>query len=71
MRLGTSYFPTFHHAATYYRDYAPHLTCADLHAWIQAKLDADEIHLGTPPLRPHQRAVLIDSHLRYAIETTR
>lgn len=61
MTVGTSYFVSGPAAVRYYRDYGlePH--------HVQNKIDAGEIHLGKPDVKPGQRLSVIDDGTRYAI----
>jgi hypothetical protein len=61
---GTAYFPTLAHAASYYRPYGYN----DLRGTVLRKVNAGEIHIGKPKLKPGQRLILIDNGTRYAIE---
>lgn len=61
-KIGTSHFPTFNAACEYYREYGE--SSRD----VTRKVASGEIHIGPPlDLKPHQRLILIDNHLRYAI----
>jgi hypothetical protein len=62
MRYGTSYFATRYDAESYYRriGYGP--------GDVKAKLDAGEIHVGHPPLKPGETCHLIAGENRYEIE---
>lgn len=63
MRIGTSYFASRGDAESYYR------RLGYGRADVKAKLDAGEIHVGRPPLKPGERAELIPGENRYSIET--
>jgi hypothetical protein len=63
-RTGTSYFPSYTAALTYYKDYH----YPDTAKAIQRKAREGEIHIGKPAMRPGQRLVLVDNGLRYGIE---
>lgn len=60
--IGTSYFVSRRSAWQYYRAQGE---SPDV---VQSKLDAGEIHIGTPPLAEGERLKVIDGYLRYGIE---
>lgn len=62
MRYGTSHFVSRGFANLYYA--RQHEMRAD----VQRKLDAAEIHIGEPALKPGQRLSIIPGEGRYAIE---
>jgi hypothetical protein len=68
-RTGTSHFVTFERACDYYRAYDPSLTPVELRQWVRGKVNAGEIHIGIPDLKPGERLSIIDDGCRYAIET--
>ena len=63
-QVGTSYFRSKAGAVAYYRDYEG----SNAKAAVERKLREGQIHIGPPPLKPGQRAYLIDGGLRYAVE---
>lgn len=63
MKTGTCYFPSYGAAMRYYRPYndLEHPTCvpsrartASLRRLVDRKLNAGEIHIGKPDLKPGQ-----------------
>jgi hypothetical protein len=60
---GTSYFVSERDAVWYYRKYEG----ANAKRAVQRKLEAGEIHIGKPPLKPGDTLSLIDNGTRYAI----
>jgi len=64
MRVGTSYFVSKTKAIRYYRDYEGE----QAKRAVERKIEAGEIHIGKPDLKPGQRLSIIDSGTRYAIE---
>ena len=66
LRIGTSYFPTFHKAMKYYRPYCTG-SREDLRKLVQSKLDEGLIHIGEPLLKPGETKHLIDDGTRWEI----
>ena len=70
---GTSYFPSRDHAARYYKPYAkienPDHWLTELSQLVNRKIEAGEIHIGKPELKPGQRAFVQDN--RWHIEGAR
>jgi hypothetical protein len=64
MKTGTSYFPSYGAALRYYRPYceSPQATrTQELRALVDAKLNAREIHIGKPVIKPGQRLSIQDN----------
>lgn len=68
IRIGTSHFETLYAARRYYRDYDPSLSPKELNKWVADKLNAGEIHIGAPEVKPGQRLSIIAGEGRYQIE---
>lgn len=68
IRIGTSHFETLYAARRYYRDYDPSLSPKELNKWVADKLNAGEIHIGAPEVKPGQRLSIIPGEGRYQIE---
>ncbi len=64
-RYGTSYFPTWQDAATYYKPYVkaeqPHGWFTATTALVKRKVAEGEIHIGKPPVKPGQRLYVADN----------
>lgn len=64
---GTCYYPTFNHAARYYK--AAH----GLKEWMDAvdmvrhRLARGEIHIGRPPGVPQEQLMLLDGNTRWGV----
>lgn len=61
MKTGTCYFPSYGAALRHYRPYDPGISMAELRQWIDEKLNAGEIHIGKPPLKPGERLTIEDN----------
>lgn len=71
MKTGTSYFPSYGAALRYYRPYCElrgttQVRTEATRALVDAKLNASEIHIGKPPLKPGERLSIQDN--RWHIE---
>lgn len=70
MKTGTCYFPTYGAAMRYYRPYcqtvgSTQARTADTRALVDSKLNASEIHIGKPVLKPGDVLTIEDN--RYHI----
>jgi hypothetical protein len=69
MKTGTSYFPSYGAALRYYRPYCEvrpglfpgYVRTQELRALVDAKLNAREIHIGKPDIKPGQRLSIQDN----------
>lgn len=61
MIVGTNHFVSLAHAAAYYRPYGYEFSD------VARKVDAGEIHLSKPPLKPNERIVMLDDGARYGV----
>lgn len=61
MRTGTNHFVSLRDAVRYYERQGIGA------AGVRAKLDAGEIHIGAPPLKPGERHQILLSEMRYCV----
>jgi hypothetical protein len=65
MKYGTCYFPSYGAAMRYYRPYAGQIVRGaqihQLRAFVDQKLNAREIHIGKPPLKPGETLSIEDN----------
>jgi hypothetical protein len=59
-RYGTCYFPTLARATAYYRPYAK-IEGIPVTKLVDRKLDAKEIFIGEPPLKPGETLTIEDN----------
>lgn len=64
---GTAYFPTFNHAARYYKAAHGLTIWVDAVDMVRQRLALGEIHIGRPPGIPQEHLTLLDGNTRWGV----